>query len=139
MENQLPLFDDIPAKKYKKYKRQSLGPESKHTSYKEYINSYEWRKKREKAFELLGRECMRCSEKENLIVHHRNYDNLYRETTDDVEILCKRCHPSADYHRALEKGFSTYLDNRYGDAAHLYWDDEAEYEQFCEWVENKDD
>lgn len=109
-----------------------LGPKSDYTNYKEYIASNDWRKKREKAFELLGRKCKGCGGVENLEVHHLNYENLYNESVLDVEIQCSKCHPLSDTQREIKKSYDTWLRNKYEDCVDVA-DDEYEYEKFLNW------
>jgi 5-methylcytosine-specific restriction endonuclease McrA len=136
-EEQPPLFD-LPPGKAKKKKVESLGHPSVSIGYKKYLLSPEWKKKREKAFRILGRKCIRCDRTVGIEVHHKNYRNLYKETSADVEILCSICHPAADSKRERETAFSTYLDTKYGDNA-SYYDTPEEHEEFCDWLERKHD
>lgn len=111
----------------------SLGPKSNYTDYKTYINSPEWKKKRERAFKLLGRKCQKCGNTKKLEVHHLTYDNLYNESVSDVEIVYNTCHPVADYQRATEKGYNTFLRNRHGEWADHY-NTEEEHEKFINYI-----
>ena len=129
---QLHLFKDSLENQKPKKSRILLGPRSKPIGYKKYINSPDWRKKREKALELLGRKCNQCGCENNLEVHHLNYDNLYYESTFDVEILCTSCHKPADFHRKVQQSYDTWLRNKYGDNADSY-DNDFTYEKFLNW------
>lgn len=61
--------------------------------YVSYINSTEWRLKREEALEIHGRKCNRCNRTRNLQCHHKTYRRLGRENArTDLEILCLDCH-----------------------------------------------
>jgi len=61
--------------------------------YLDYINSDpNWKKFRESILTLRGHKCERCGSSKQLQVHHKNYKNLYKETAQDVELLCKVCH-----------------------------------------------
>ena len=132
---QLSLFDEINQPKKKKFESNSLGPKSDPIGYQEYINSPQWRKKRERAFELIGKKCTRCNSTYNIEVHHISYDNLYEESTYDVEILCKSCHQPADRERELKTGFKTWLSHKHGDdCAHYYYDDEKSWDKFIDWI-----
>jgi 5-methylcytosine-specific restriction endonuclease McrA len=122
---QLPLF--APAKE-----DLSLGPKSNYSDYQTYLRSPEWKKKRERAFKLLGRKCQQCGKTKSLQVHHLHYDTLYEESAEDVEIACTDCHPVEDIRRADKKGYDTWLRNKYGDDGGSY-DDEIEYEKFQNW------
>jgi len=129
---QLRLFKDPEDKSKAKKSRILLGPRSKPMGYKKYIDSSDWRKKRERAFELLGRKCNKCGSENNLQVHHLNYDNLYHESTCDVEILCTSCHKPADFERMLEKSYDTWLRSKHGDYANDY-DNEFTHAKFLDW------
>lgn len=110
----------------------SLGPKSNYTDYDTYIHSPEWKAKRIIAFKYLGRKCHSCKSTKQLEVHHLNYENLFNESLEDVEILCNACHPVGDDIRATKKGYETWLRNKYGEWANHY-DDEFEYEKFQNW------
>lgn len=63
-------------------------------NYKEYINSKEWKKKKQEVFNERGKECEQCGAQHYIHVHHLNYDNLGNENLEDLQILCYRCHMS---------------------------------------------
>lgn len=110
----------------------SLGPRSDYYDYRTYIRSPEWRKKRERAFKILGRKCQKCGKTKNLRVHHKHYETLYHESAEDVEIVCTDCHPMQDEIRADKKGYSTWLHSKYGDAA-PYIEGDYGYDKFQSW------
>ena len=110
-----------------------LGHKSPHMGYEKYIRSLEWKKKREKDFKMLGRKCSICGRESSLEVHHESYENLYEERVNDVAILCKVCHPTEDFDRAVTKGYETWLRNRHGEWADMY-DDDISYEKFLDYV-----
>ncbi|WP_439132390.1 HNH endonuclease [Polaribacter sp.] len=63
--------------------------------YLKYLNSKEWKEKRDTVLKLRGRSCERC--KANLKgkiadIHHKTYKNIFNEKLDDLEILCRKCH-----------------------------------------------
>lgn len=62
--------------------------------YKKYITSKEWKEKKEKLFDLRGKECEQCGYTHRLHVHHLTYENLGYEKMDDLQILCYQCHMS---------------------------------------------
>ena len=138
------LFKEIqPIVEKKKKDRYMLGPKSVPTkysySYSKYINSYEWRKKANRAKELLGYKCRICGRTENLQVHHIDYSNLYSESVFDVTILCILCHKNADIRREIETGFDTWLTKRYGEDAYIYGDDEREWDEFIDYISKEDE
>ncbi len=62
-------------------------------AYNQYINSKEWRAKRQEAFKARGKACEMCGSKDILHVHHVNYDRFGgKELMSDLCILCESCH-----------------------------------------------
>lgn len=61
-----------------------------------YLKSPHWENTREKTLKRDEYRCRFCgcsSTKSNCLeVHHRDYDNLWRETDSTLITLCKRCH-----------------------------------------------
>ncbi len=78
------------------------------TSYKKYLNSDGWTKKRRHAFVTLGNVCEICHSKEELEVHHNNYTNLGKEKPRrDLVVLCQKCHQCLHLKvRAQELGYN---------------------------------
>jgi len=60
--------------------------------YNAYMNSNEWRKKRQERLTLDGYQCQMCGSKDHLEVHHVSYERLGKETMDDLITLCFTCH-----------------------------------------------
>lgn len=63
-------------------------------NYYEYIDSKEWKAKRQEAFAFYGERCSLCGKKKNLQVHHIHYRTLGKEDVRDLTILCGGCHSS---------------------------------------------
>jgi hypothetical protein len=61
-----------------------------------YLRSDHWHALRLWALALAGYRCLRCKKGGRLDVHHRHYQTLWRETPDDVEVLCRTCHEVAE-------------------------------------------
>lgn len=61
-------------------------------TYRDYLKSPQWAKKRQKAFRYHGRKCNICGRTENLQVDHLHYRTLFREAMTDLQILCRGCH-----------------------------------------------
>jgi hypothetical protein len=59
--------------------------------YKEYLNSEHWVNFRKEVYSKRKR-CQKCCSKVKLNIHHITYDNLGKETHDDVLVLCNVCH-----------------------------------------------
>jgi 5-methylcytosine-specific restriction endonuclease McrA len=60
-------------------------------NYRKYINSKEWKLKRDAIVEKY-KKCSCCGSEENLNVHHLTYENLGNENESDLLLLCKDCH-----------------------------------------------
>lgn len=71
-------------------KNKSKG--SRKERYIEYINSSEWKLKREEAFKYYGKKCSQCGSEKLLHVHHNTYKNFRHEEMKDLNVLCEVCH-----------------------------------------------
>ncbi len=66
--------------------------------YLAYLQSPQWRAKRDRARKLAGYRCSRCPSKRDLQVHHLTYERLGAEWDSDLAVLCQNCHQAE--HRA---------------------------------------
>lgn len=65
----------------------------RYRTYAEYIQSAEWRTKRQEALTVHGTKCGVCGSTDRLEVHHLHYRTLFRESArDDLRVLCRDCH-----------------------------------------------
>lgn len=80
-----------------KYGKNS-GKNMSRAEYQLYLKSGKWKKKREEVFRYYGKQCVLCGSEENIIVHHRRYDNVTHEPLQDLVPLCIRCHNA--YHKS---------------------------------------
>jgi hypothetical protein len=72
--------------------------------YHRYHKSPEWQAKRQEAFRIHGRKCLRCGSKWQLEINHLHYRTLFREDAKfDLEVLCHSCH--CLHHGAKDKKF----------------------------------
>jgi len=63
--------------------------------YHNYLQSPEWRRKREDLFIAVGRVCEDCEDDltiKEAHVHHLTYDNIFNESISDLQVLCPSCH-----------------------------------------------
>ena len=60
--------------------------------YKQYLVSPHWKNLAKKALIKANYKCEKCGSINDLKCHHRNFDNLYRETLDDLIVLCYKCY-----------------------------------------------
>lgn len=58
----------------------------------QYLNSPEWKTKRQHALKLAHYSCQMCGTPRNLHVHHVSYKNLFQETDSDLVVVCNNCH-----------------------------------------------
>lgn len=76
--------------------------------YHEYLQSEEWKQKREKRKCADLYECAICGSQTALNVHHLNYDNVGNEDIEtDLITLCHKCH--AMLHRIRSKFSIAYM------------------------------
>jgi 5-methylcytosine-specific restriction endonuclease McrA len=83
-------------------KRTRQKPPAFAGTYREYIDSPQWAKKKRKAKKFYGGKCCRCGATRDLQVHHRHYRTLFRESMKDLEVLCGGCH--ANEHEGTKFG-----------------------------------
>ena len=92
-------YDQFKSKKKKKKKCSDKKKKSKRNpetefqkKYYSYLKSDKWREIRNLLFEERGKCCERCGRMKNIQVHHKTYANIFRESMDDLLILCSICH-----------------------------------------------
>lgn len=67
-------------------------------AYGRYLQSPQWKERRDKAVKKAGAKCSLCSSKDRLNVHHRSYRNIGREKAADLIVLCRGCHETFHDH-----------------------------------------
>jgi hypothetical protein len=70
--------------------------------YRQYLESPHWKNFRKKVYSLI-KHCGACGSKGQLNIHHISYSKLWKETLDDVVVLCGECH--AHLHNSEKMGF----------------------------------
>lgn len=63
--------------------------------YHNYLRSKEWIQKKIGIIEIRGQRCEKCGEKKELKrlhLHHLNYKRIFNERSEDLKLLCNRCH-----------------------------------------------
>lgn len=68
--------------------------------HQKFLNSSYWKNFRVKYVKAIGSRCELCFSIANLCVHHNNYWNKGKETSEDVIILCGECHDK--FHKNIE-------------------------------------
>jgi len=56
-----------------------------------YYRTEWWRERRKEMIEDSA-GCDECGSRKHLQVHHKNYNNLFKEKDSDLVVLCKSCH-----------------------------------------------
>lgn len=65
---------------------------SPRVDYGRYLQTAEWRQRRDAKLRSVRWQCERCPARRNLQVHHKTYERLGREWLTDLEVLCRDCH-----------------------------------------------
>jgi 5-methylcytosine-specific restriction endonuclease McrA len=60
--------------------------------YNQYLLSPEWKRLQLQALQRANHKCEKCGSDLNLQCHHKNFKNLYKETLDDLIVLCDQCY-----------------------------------------------
>ena len=71
--------------------------------YSKYLYSTHWRSLRETILKQRNYRCQNCGSKSDLNVHHRNYECLYKETGEDLDVLCSTCHKKSHFSKRNKK------------------------------------
>jgi 5-methylcytosine-specific restriction endonuclease McrA len=69
-------------------------------SYTDYLGTWDWKKRRDPVLRRDGNRCRLCNRPAQ-VVHHRTYDRIGEEETDDLTALCWDCHSVFHEHRDL--------------------------------------
>ena len=78
-------------------------------TYEQYLQSPEWREKKEEVFAEWGRRCCACGSEENLHVHHMDYIWADGKDKSQCRPLCGKCH-------RLVHATPEYITGRFGAA-----------------------
>lgn len=83
-----------------------LSPDPLRWSHKDYIQSPEWKERAEAAKARAFNCCQVCNmsrDQSILDTHHRTYERLGDEWTEDLIVLCRECHELFHSHRKLAR------------------------------------
>lgn len=72
--------------------------------YHKYIKTEAWRERAEAAKQRVGHRCQICnrpSSRVTLDVHHRTYERLGNEQSEDLTVLCRGCHELYEKNRRM--------------------------------------
>jgi 5-methylcytosine-specific restriction endonuclease McrA len=96
---------------YKSAKDLFTRREIRREMYKNYLSSNAWKTKRCDVLKRAGGVCEECRFNEGTDVHHLTYQRLFRESLDDLVLLCRACHTK---HHELR-------DTKYGHSSEIIW------------------
>jgi hypothetical protein len=77
--------------------------------YAAYLQTPEWRARRDRAVRRARFRCERCHGRGELQVHHRSYQRLGAELDEDLEVLCDRDHRQEHIQELEESPSGIYL------------------------------
>lgn len=75
-------------------------------NYHEYIQSEAWKARADAAKRRAGYRCQICNRHASQVTlnaHHRTYERLGHENSDDITVLCRDCHALYERHKKLPK------------------------------------
>ena len=84
-------------------------PSAAREFYQAYLNSADWRSRRNRALKLADWCCQRCASRRELEVHHNTYERLGREWDSDLDVLCFNCHRGEHLDRPEQTSLGVYL------------------------------
>ncbi|MBW1619032.1 MULTISPECIES: HNH endonuclease [Empedobacter] len=71
--------------------------------YHKYLESPEWRAKREMVFKRDGYTCTKCKSRPAFHAHHLTYKNIFNEKLEDLISVCAECHSQIHYEELMQK------------------------------------
>jgi len=88
------VWDTLPREEQQRIidARKQYLRRKRHDEYIAYLNTPQWQLLRRLKIEEAKGRCEVCMGKENLQVHHRTYERLFRESLSDLTVLCDACH-----------------------------------------------
>lgn len=66
-------------------------------TYREYLKSRHWKRRRLEIFERANGLCEQCAAAPPQDVHHRNYLNIGAERDEDLIAVCRPCHVALEH------------------------------------------
>lgn len=83
--------------------------ELRQTPYVDYLQTPEWRRRRDERIRAVGRQCQRCAARRDLQVHHLSYERLGDEWDTDLEVLCRSCHENHHFDESRRQHIGIYV------------------------------
>ncbi len=84
--------------------------------YKVYLRSKMWERRKFRYYSWHLKKCVCCGAKENIHLHHINYNNLGNEEDKNLSPLCGSCHKTfhSRYGLGGKKKFKTFVKEMQG-------------------------
>ena len=83
--------------------QEKRSSELKTMPYGDYLQTPEWKERRDRQVKIDGGACRLCGSTGHLNVHHRTYDRRGDEGPGDLVTLCQPCHQTFHENRQLAK------------------------------------
>jgi len=78
--------------KFEEFKEKNYSFENKFPGYTLYLNSDQWKKKRQLVLQRDNNYCQSCLANKAVQVHHLTYKHVFNEPLFDLIAVCNRCH-----------------------------------------------
>jgi aspartate oxidase len=78
------------------------GAIPKYMEYGKYLQTEHWKKRRKEFRNKTWNRCFICRNKEGLQVHHKRYNNLFKEKHTDLRLLCDDCHRKIHKYKLID-------------------------------------
>lgn len=82
------------------YSNYLTSPQGK---YHKYLDSPEWKAKRQLVFERDENLCQECKSAPAFHVHHLTYANIFNEKLEDLLSVCAECHSKIHHQELMDK------------------------------------
>jgi 5-methylcytosine-specific restriction endonuclease McrA len=76
-------------------KQKPVQKPTEQLTYREYLKTDGWKRRRAKAIRRAKGRCEICKTKNRIQVHHLTYARLGKESPNDLQVLCDNCHRNA--------------------------------------------
>lgn len=74
------------------YKKQEQAKQNRTREYDRYLQSAEWKRKRDLVIQRAGGICEGCGINRATQAHHLHYEHLYNEFLWELKAVCRECH-----------------------------------------------
>lgn len=91
-EERQELREKIQTEYYSLFKSVMENKKYFKLDYYEYLQTEEWKIKRNQRLKIDNYTCQNCGIHTNLQVHHLDYSTIFNESMNDLITMCKPCH-----------------------------------------------